>query len=85
METYGKIMVDILREHKLSVVWYGSLDVIHECWKRKNPKKKQPHPLQVIQAVLNGVGRSKSFSRKNVLMEGHWCRFFFINKQETGE
>ena len=81
-KTYGEIMVEVLREYNLSIVWYGSLDVIHDCWNRKNPAKDHPHPLRVIQDVLNGVGRSNLFSRKNVLMEGHWVRFYKIKADE---
>lgn len=80
--TYGEIMVEVLREYNLSIVWYGELEVIHECWKRKNLGKKQPHPLRVIQSVLNGLGRSSLFSRKNVLMEGHLVRFYKVKTIE---
>ena len=75
-KTYGDIMVEVLREYNLSIVWYGELEVIHECWRRKNPEKKQPHPCRVIQSVINGVSRSPLFTKRKVLQEGRWVRFF---------
>lgn len=77
-KSYAEIMVDVLHEYNQSIVWYGSLDLIHECWSRKNKGKPQKHPRNVIQAVLNGIDRSKLFSRKNVLLKGHWVRFYKI-------
>ena len=53
-------MIEIMKQHNRTTVWYGDLDLIEECAKKSHIPHK--HPQNLIQQVLNALDRSPDFS-----------------------
>lgn len=73
-------MKDILMEQEVDIVWYGSLENIHECAKRvgmyEEGYKGDIHPLSVNNKILSGLDRSKLFEKMYIKHIGRPARAF---------
>lgn len=59
--TIAQNMIEIMKQHNRTTVWYGDLDLIEECAKKSHIPHK--HPQNLIQQVLNALDRSPDFSK----------------------
>lgn len=76
-------MADILRENNSAMVWYGSLDYIHECARRSGMYNGEfsEHPLNIIQKVLAGLDRSELFKKGYIKHIGRPARCYRLIKK----
>lgn len=60
-------MVDILKAHNRTTVWYGDIDLIEECALKSNITAK--HPKVKIQYVLNALDKSSFFCKSYIVSD----------------
>lgn len=79
-KTIAEHMKDILIEQGIEVVWYGSLENIHECAKRAGMYEKSYkgnlHPLSINNKILSGLDRSELFEKMYIKHIGRPARAF---------
>ena len=59
--TIAQNMIEIMKQHNRTTIWYGDLDLIEECAKKSHIPHK--HPQNLIQQILNALDRSPNFSK----------------------
>lgn len=86
MKTIAEHMVDVMAEQNRSSIWFGDLDLIHECANRSGMyrrirSKNGDHPLIIIQKVLKALERSEDFDKGYMRYDGNKpaCRYFKLN------
>lgn len=86
-KTIAEHMVDILEEKEETVVWYGSLDEIHECAERagmyERGSSRSHHPLNINNRVLSALDKSPSFEKGYIKFVGRPSRKFTLIKKEN--
>ena len=60
-KTIAENMVEIMKQHNRTNIWYGDIDLIEECAKKSHIPPK--HPQQTIQHILNALDKSQYFSK----------------------
>lgn len=58
--TIAQNMIEIMKQHNRTTVWYGDLDLIEECAKKSHIPHKHP---KFNTASLNALDRSPDFSK----------------------
>lgn len=80
-------MKDILEENEEDVVWYGSLDRIHECATRagmyERGSSRSQHPLNINNRVLSALDKSPFFEKGYIKYVGRPSRKFTLIEQES--
>lgn len=65
--TIAKNMVNIMKLHNRTTIWYGDIDLIEECAAKSNIHVK--HPKIKIQYVLNALDKSNFFSKSYIISD----------------
>lgn len=88
-KTIAEHMRDILIENDEKIVWYGSLNQIHECAKRSGMydkgDPKYHHPLHVNNRVLSALEKSSLFSKGYIKHVGRPSRAFTLKIDDSSK
>lgn len=80
-KTIAENMRDIMLEQSLNVVWYGDIELIHECAKRSQMQGNQ-HPLHINNRVLSALDKSHLFIKGYIKHMGRPARSFKLRIDE---
>ena len=89
-KTIAEHMADIMNEEGQEIVWYGDLDILHECADRAGSKdrvrvnsRRNTHPMTLMQKVLAGLDRSDLFEKSYIKHIGRPARAYRL-KEDIG-
>ena len=86
-KTIAEHMMDIMKENDISIVWYGSLDEIHQCAVRSGMYEKGDpkyhHPLYINSRILSALDRSSLFEKGYIKHIGRPSRAFTLIQKES--
>jgi len=65
--TIAQNMINIMKQHGRTNIWYGDIDLIEKCAIQSNIPSK--HPQKRIQHILNALDNSPHFSKSYIFAD----------------
>jgi hypothetical protein len=66
-KTISENMIEIMKQHNRTHIWYGDIDLIEECAKKSHISPL--HPQKRIQHILNTLDKSQYFSKEYIFAD----------------